>query len=92
MEEGRLVTIAERKFSEFFKKPDRFESSDVIYKDGFLYVVFDNLYQFARIRADLDVNKEGATNCSGKVERRSLGTGEYSWQFSVTDGGSYEKQ
>ena len=59
MEEGNLVAIAERKFSEFFKKPERFEASGVVYKDAYLYVVFDNLYQVAKIRADLNPKKKG---------------------------------
>ena len=59
MREGQLVVVAERKFSDFFKNPNRFEASDVVYKDGFLYVVFDNLYQVARIRVDLDPKKKG---------------------------------
>ena len=59
MREGQLVVVAERKFSDFFKKPNRFEASDVVYMDGFLYVVFDNLYQVARIRVDLDPKKNG---------------------------------
>lgn len=54
-----MVAIAERKFSEFFKKPERFEASGVVYKDAYLYVVFDNLYQVAKIRADLDPKKKG---------------------------------
>jgi hypothetical protein len=59
MAEGKLVAVAERKFGEFFKKPKRFEASGVYYNDGFLYVVFDNLYQVAKIRADLDPDKKG---------------------------------
>jgi hypothetical protein len=59
MKEGQLVLVAERKFSDFFKKPNRFEASDVVYMDGYLYVVFDNLYQVARIRVDLDPKKKG---------------------------------
>ena len=76
MEEGKIVPIAERNFGDFFKKPDRFEASDVIYKDGFLYVVFDNLYQIAKIRARPGSRKKRATNSSGKVERRIPGTRE----------------
>ncbi|HEY7553813.1 MAG TPA: hypothetical protein VIH18_03325 [Candidatus Binatia bacterium] len=35
MKEGKLVVIAERKFSEFFKKTKRFEASDALYyEDG----------------------------------------------------------
>jgi hypothetical protein len=71
MEKGKLVVIAERKFSEFFKKPDRFEASDVIYKDGFLYVVFDNLYQIAKIRLDLDPKKKGNELLGEKREEDS---------------------
>jgi hypothetical protein len=59
MEPGNMVVIAERKFSEFFKKTKRFEASGVFYHDGFLYVVFDNLYQVARIRVDLNPKKKG---------------------------------
>jgi hypothetical protein len=59
MKEVQTVAIAERKFSDFFDITDRFEASDVIYKDGYFYVVFDNLYQIAKIRADLDPKKTG---------------------------------
>jgi hypothetical protein len=59
MEEGKLVVVAERKFSELFKKPKRFEASAVLYKDGFLYVVFDNLHQVAKIRPDLNPKNKG---------------------------------
>ena len=72
MEEGKIVAIAERKFGDFFKKPDRFEASDVIYSDGFLYVVFDNLYQVAKIRADLDPKKEG-NELLGKARKKDSG-------------------
>jgi len=59
VKEVKTVAIAERKFSDFFDITDRFEASDVIYKDGYFYVVFDNLYQIAKIRADLDPQKTG---------------------------------
>ena len=72
MKEGKIVVIAERKFSDFFKKPDRFEASDVIYKDGFLYVVFDNLYQIGKIRADLNPKKEG-NELLGKSRKKDSG-------------------
>src|SRR5262245_23332769 len=70
MEQGKLVVIAERKFNNFFKKPDRFEASDLIYNDGFLYVVFDNLYQIAKIRLDLDP-KKGERTSSARSKTRS---------------------
>jgi hypothetical protein len=72
MEKGKLVTIAEGKLGDFFEKLDRFEASDVIYEDGFLYVVFDNLYQIAKIRADLDPNKEG-NELLGKSRKKDSG-------------------
>src|SRR5262249_45347456 len=72
MEEGKIVAIAERKFSDFFKKPDRFEASDVIYQDGFLYVVFDNLYQIGKIRADLNHKKDG-NELLGKARKKDSG-------------------
>jgi hypothetical protein len=72
MKEGKLVVVAERKFSEFFKKPKRFEASAVLYKDGFLYVVFDNLYQAAKIHPDLNP-KNKANLLLGKVRDEDSG-------------------
>jgi hypothetical protein len=72
MKKGKMVPIAERKFSEFFKKPKRFEASGVFYKDGFLYVVFDNLYQVAKIRVDLNPKKKG-NKLLGKSREGSSG-------------------
>src|SRR5262245_47490841 len=72
MREGRIVAIAERKLGDFFKKSDRLEASDVTYKDGFLYVVFDNLYQIGKIRADLDPNKKG-NELLGKSRKKDSG-------------------
>jgi len=72
MNEGKIIVIAEGKFGDFFKKPDRFEASDVIYRDGFLYVVFDNLYQIAKIRADLNPDKEG-NELLGKSRKKDSG-------------------
>jgi hypothetical protein len=72
MEDESMVVIAERKFSEFFKKPKRFEASGVFFKDSFLYVVFDNLYGVARIRADLNPKKKG-NELLGKTRDKNSG-------------------
>ena len=63
-----LVAIAERKFSDFFQEPDRFEASDIIIiKTTFYTSVFDNFYQIGKIRVHL-IPKRKATNSSGKLE------------------------
>jgi hypothetical protein len=41
------------------QKPKRFEASGGYDKDGFLYAVFGNRFQVAKIRVDLNPDKKG---------------------------------
>ena len=51
-----LTLVAERKLSDLIPPPKGsavLEASGVIAKDGFYYVVFDNVRRLARVHADL---------------------------------------
>ena len=53
-----LTLVAERKLSDLIEPPKGsavLEASGVIAKDGYYYVVFDNIRRIARVRADLNL-------------------------------------
>ena len=76
-----LTLVAERKLSDFVAPPKGssvLEASGVVAKDGYYYVVFDNIRRVARVQGGLD----SGSNLHGWFGRRRSGDGYEDIAFS----------
>ena len=67
-----LVLLKERRFKDLFPKLKKFEASGVFHRNGYLYVVFDNLFQVGKIHPDLKTD-DPRHRLLGKVRNANSG-------------------